>query len=273
MRKQTEQYVGSLFRAHADPVDGLLHLEALEALFKKIGIYTGAATAASTGDDHDDHAHGRRRSVHNVTTTANLTCVTPLALATSFGLVPPLTANEFSLMSVGVLALLDSGACVAASETPSASAIAHNSQQDSWSYTFLATIFVSLASLSGLLVLVFTMRHKARRNSDEDTLSKTPKETFSSMMALPLAVKVTMLCLAIGALVGDTILHLLPIAFGIHAEHTGGEHVHDEEEGDPYLPLWRGCLALLGIYAFIIVEVVLSRFGHSHDHGSEQEHR
>ena len=106
-----------------------------------------------------------------------------------------------------------------------------------------------------------------------------------------------MFALAVGALVGDAILHLLPMVFGAHLHSPGAEHDHDDEDWDylwkvracmqpsphrrdlPYmadflhllLPCLQACMVMVGIYSFVMVEILLARFvesqeGHSHSH-------
>lgn len=251
-----ELFVTKLFEKHATSVG--LPLAGLEAVFTAMGLLGGTEEAH---DDHDDHR--RRREA-----TGNISCIDPLALANSFGMTTPLTQDEFSQLAVGIVALVDSGACVASS-TASASTSTKPSSGERWSYSFLATIFVSLASLSGLLVLVCTGKHGCAAISGSNASS-----SYASQMLLTPNVKLTMLALAVGALVGDSILHLLPSAFGLHEHDVGGDHAghEEEEEGDPYLPMWRGCLALLGIYCFAALEIFLSRCGHSHNKGNSDEH-
>jgi zinc transporter ZupT len=96
-----------------------------------------------------------------------------------------------------------------------------------------------------------------------------------------------LLALAIGALVGDSLLHILPAIFGVHshaapADHD--EHAHEEEAvHDPnaerleamqtYLgPALLICLTILVLF---LVEKLIAHLaggrGHGHSHGGEEE--
>jgi len=75
-----------------------------------------------------------------------------------------------------------------------------------------------------------------------------------------------MVAFAIGALLGDTVFHLIPHSFGIHDEEDD-EHGHGkEEEEDKLNPKLAGVLILGGILFFYVLEKILHSFGIVHTH-------
>lgn len=60
------------------------------------------------------------------------------------------------------------------------------------------------------------------------------------------------------------ILFLSQKAFSLHGHDEGGEDEHGEDEHGEEESLdfiWKGCLVLGGIYAFILLEIALHYFG------------
>jgi len=94
----------------------------------------------------------------------------------------------------------------------------------------------------------------------------------------------TLIAFAVGALLGDAILHLLPEAFGVHDHGSEGHedaHAHggeEEEEDDHSTILYRGMLVLatiMGCYYFERLLNWLLPGGHSHaghSHGTQGHH-
>ena len=65
--------------------------------------------------------------------------------------------------------------------------------------------------------------------------------------------------LAVGTLVGDALIHLLP-------------HALSTDHGDTGV-VWKGFTATLTIIAFFIMDRVLEGLGHGHSHGPVHKHR
>jgi zinc transporter ZupT len=119
-------------------------------------------------------------------------------------------------------------------------------------YSMLANFIITLCAGLGVLLVPFLM----------------------SRPHLQTVVMGTLMGLAVGTLLGDSILHLIPQAFGIH-EHddhhdhgpmeptrlTQAEHT-DHDNGH----IWMGLVMVLGALAFYIIEIVLHSFGHAHSH-------
>ena len=64
--------------------------------------------------------------------------------------------------------------------------------------------------------------------------------------------------LAVGTLVGDALIHLLPHALGTDHGDTGA--------------VWKGFTATLTIIAFFVMDRVLEGLGHGHSHGPGHHH-
>ena len=62
-----------------------------------------------------------------------VSCLTPAALAAAFGFNLPLSAPEFEVVSVGLIAMLDADACVEESSTTSSSTSLSKGEQ--WGYS------------------------------------------------------------------------------------------------------------------------------------------
>ncbi|XP_035658653.1 zinc transporter ZIP10-like isoform X2 [Branchiostoma floridae] len=65
-----------------------------------------------------------------------------------------------------------------------------------------------------------------------------------------------LVALAVGCLSGDAVLHLIPHALGIHGAHdepVPGENGH-QSEGESRDAVWKGCVVLVGIFSFFIME-------------------
>jgi zinc transporter ZupT len=75
-----------------------------------------------------------------------------------------------------------------------------------------------------------------------------------------------LLAFAVGALVGDAVLHLIPESLGVHG------HGAEDGEEDEKAYLGPACMVLIGIAFFFVLERQLSHFhSHSHSHGGHQE--
>ena len=95
-----------------------------------------------------------------------------------------------------------------------------------------------------------------------------------------------MVSFAVGGLLGDVFLHLLPHAFQAAAASSGGGHGHgghghDHSDGDgghthSLADLSIGLSILAGILGFFILEKMMRNFstgGHGHSHGGPKDHK
>lgn len=119
------------------------------------------------------------------------------------------------------------------SEACSSSPIIHVqdqlSQAERYLYGSLATLLICLCAVFGLLLL---------------TCAKCSTATHYIMQ--------TFLSLAVGALTGDALLHLIPKVLGLHT-HSGEVHTH-EEESIGGQSTWRLLAVLGGFYIFFLFE-------------------
>ncbi|KAL9968331.1 hypothetical protein ACROYT_G026692 [Oculina patagonica] len=112
-----------------------------------------------------------------------------------------------------------------------------------WGYGFIAVTIISVTSLVGVATIPFV-----------------GKRMYKKILA-------TLVALAVGTLAGDSLLHLLPHAFGLHGhEEEGAAHdSHEEENGF----IWKALVVLASVYAFFLFETLMhlglkSKIG---DHG------
>lgn len=105
---------------------------------------------------------------------------------------------------------------------------------DQWLSAMVANLIVTVAAMIGALMVPFLRN----RSSSVGNIVMT----FS-------------VALAVGSLLGDAILHLLPTAFGAHAHAHGGASEPAQKDDAQYL--WMGCVTLIGVYGFFVVEKIL----------------
>ncbi|KAH3775078.1 zinc transporter ZIP10-like isoform X2 [Dreissena polymorpha] len=103
-----------------------------------------------------------------------------------------------------------------------------------WGFSCVAVFLLSLMGLLGVAVLPFM--HKVFYNH----------------------ILLFLVALAVGALTGDALLHLLPHAIG--GFHEGEDHSHNHGDGHSHDlgPIYKGLCGLLGIFFFFIIERVLT---------------
>ncbi|XP_067136233.1 zinc transporter ZIP10-like [Centruroides vittatus] len=106
------------------------------------------------------------------------------------------------------------------------------STTDVWLYSSLAVIVISLCGLLSVAVIPI--------------MQKVFYQTLLQFLV----------GLAIGSLSGDALLHLLPHAMTVADEHSHGEEASNEEEA----MVFRGLVALGGVYFFFLAERLLNSF-------------
>jgi Predicted divalent heavy-metal cations transporter len=124
------------------------------------------------------------------------------------------------------------------------------SRGQGWLYGILSSIAVSLLGIVMTLVLVCILRAKKISKSELDRLCDI------------------MIAFAIGALLGDAFIHILPEIFGAH-DHSHGEEDHEKEESAKPDPRITSLMLLLGILFFILFDKVV---GHAHSHEHPHDH-
>jgi len=131
------------------------------------------------------------------------------------------------------------------------------SQNDLWFQALVATAFIGVAPI---LVLFFIPLVKKEKGSEEISVN------------VPLLK--TLLSFAVGGLLGDVFLHLLPHAMEAqgHDEEDFHSHSHNKGESshDHHHDLSLGLLVLGGIMTFFTIEKIMrissGNAGHSHSH-------
>ena len=106
------------------------------------------------------------------------------------------------------------------------------SKSEIWMFAVIATVFVGMAPI----VILFFVPLGYGKSGEEDLLK-------------------TLLGFAVGGLLGDVFLHLIPHAMDPH-DHSGGEHQHHHDHGahDHSKGLIVGLFVLLGIIVFFAIE-------------------
>jgi zinc transporter ZupT len=237
-----------MFAMRLSDTDGDGFINATEMLVYETGLgHRIALQSTLAGDSHDDHDHRKRAEADDAvaaeTTMLAPICKTGSALVNDFDIDDDgrISRSEFSFAVPSLLALA-SGACslpppppACQYEKPSASA--------AWGAGIGAAILISLISLCGVLIIPFQ------------------KPRFRQLALSPL------LSFAVGSLLGDALLHLIPQAIGVHD--------HDEEEsgghGDVSF-VWYMLVVLVGIVAFFVLERHIEHLHGPDDHHEHHHH-
>lgn len=131
-----------------------------------------------------------------------------------------------------------------------------------WAAAIGSSVIVSIPSLLGVLMIPLG------------------KPWFNRWVMVPL------LAFAVGSLVGDSMLHLLPSVFGLHshggeADTAAHEHEHEHENEAAHLVeaesfVWKSMLVVVGVLLFFVVEKCVrglaKRGFHVHGHHHHHEH-
>ncbi|KNE57811.1 hypothetical protein AMAG_04658 [Allomyces macrogynus ATCC 38327] len=120
-----------------------------------------------------------------------------------------------------------------------------------WLYSIIAELIVSGFAVLGITLVPYLSKHRR-----------------ANQLAMTFLIG-----LAVGTLLGDAIMHLIPESLGVH-DHggEGDEHEHEHEaETNAPSPVWTSLVVVAGAYAFFLVEHILHSFGrgaHEHSHGA-----
>jgi len=128
------------------------------------------------------------------------------------------------------------------------------SKGEKWAYGILSSLGVSC--LGFILALILSVFLRGKR------ISKELIQKVSNVM----------IAFAIGALIGDTFIHIIPEIFGAH-HHGEEDHVHEEEETEEEEskpdPRLTSLFMLIGILVFTVVDKLA---GHNHSHVHPDPH-
>jgi zinc transporter ZupT len=149
-----------------------------------------------------------------------------------------LSVVEFGF-AVPSLLLLSSGACVLEGE--SACTQMPPTAAESWGAGIGVSILLSFVSLCGIVLIPFQNR------------------SFRERVMTP------MISFAVGALIGDAFLHMIPQVLGVHS------HDDEGEEGELAF-VWYMMVTLLGVVAFFILERHIEHMHGPDDHHEHHHH-
>ncbi|KAM9198650.1 zinc transporter ZIP4 [Dugong dugon] len=234
----TPQYfVDFVFREHTSEAPNIT-LPELATLMQRLGV--GGEADAHGSEDHSDHSHLGRGAIGNDShkepvplTTSNSSssvwdtlCLSASDVMAVYGLSEQtgVSPEAWAQLSPALLQQQLSGAC---STQASTSAQDQLSQVEKYLYGSLATLLICLLSVLGALL--------ACRGCS--TAIHYIIQTFLSM--------------AVGALTGDALLHLMPQVLGLHSHDH--DHSH-EEESLTSQATWYLLGVLGGLYAFFLCE-------------------
>ncbi|XP_073236160.1 metal cation symporter ZIP14-like [Porites lutea] len=244
--------------------------EDLESIAESLGIgkKSSQSTASSSSESHDGHNHRRRRSAasavssqeesaashtlhrrtvdsHAHTNGGSSSCYSVDEMLTVFDIDHSIGADDYDFKQLcpAFVQQAKSGACKQQSNQPKTEP--EKDMGKIWGYGIAAVTIISLTSVAGVATIPFL-----------------GKKMYKKIMAMLVA-------LGVGTLAGDSLLHLLPHAFGLHQHEENAEgdsHAdHSEEKGF----IWKALVVLLSIYGYFLFETLMhlclkSKFG---DHG------
>lgn len=166
-------------------------------------------------------------------------CMSPGDLLQQFHIpLTSLSARDFVMLCPALIYQLDSGACKDTEVDFHPHDDAHTSHTTAkvWGFSTLAVLLISLAGLLGVAAIPIMQ-----------------KVFYNHLLSFLVAV-------AVGALSGDALLHLLPHAISKnlsqhHHNHNDNRHNDDDTSLDA---VWKGLVALFFIFFFFIMERVLT---------------
>ncbi|XP_055288196.1 zinc transporter ZIP4 [Moschus berezovskii] len=246
----TPQYfVDFMFRQHSSENPNIT-LDELAALMERLGL--GRATEPHGGHSDDSPLGKGQGPVPLDAPNSNASawdtlCLSARDVMAVYGMSEQagVTPDDWARLSPALLQQQLSGACSPQPTLPTQDRL---SQAERYLYGSLATLLTCLCSLLGLVLLSC---------ASCSTTSHYVIQAFLSM--------------AVGALTGDALLHLMPKVLGLHA--------HDGE--DPgFQPTWHLLAVLGGLYAFFLFESLFNLLlprdpedpkdgacSHGHSHG------
>ncbi|MBZ3872944.1 Zinc transporter ZIP4 [Sciurus carolinensis] len=230
-----QYFVDFVFRQHSSEALNLTLAE-LEALMKLLGV-GGEAHSDHDHTDHDEHSQLDREAnswdpvplnPNSNSSVWDTVCLSAREVMAVYGLSEQtgVSPEAWTKLSPALLQQQLSGACSSQARSPARDQL---SQAERYLYGSLATLLICLCAVFGLLLL-----------------------TCASCSSATHYVMQTFLSMAVGALTGDALLHLMPKVLGLHS-HNGEVHTHMEEGLGPQ-PTWRLLAVLAGLYIFFLFE-------------------
>lgn len=156
--------------------------------------------------------------------------------------------QEFSLLCPSLIQQIESRACQSSSHGVDDGTV--EASLEVWLYGMLSVIIISCCSLMGGLVLPWMT-----------------KELYDKIVH-------TLVAMAVAVMSGDALIHLIPMAVGLHLhEHGGHDHAHDHGPMSPEFEyVWKCTAAMVTIYGFFLFETLTGFItGHVHSHGAPND--
>ncbi|KAM6148284.1 zinc transporter ZIP4 [Rhynchocyon petersi] len=219
-----DYFVDFVFRQHTGEGPNLT-LPELATLMRRLGV-GGEAEAQEPQDhsDHDDHPHPVATPNSSSSSVWDTVCLSPRDIMAVYGLSEQagVAPEAWARLSPALVQQQLSGACSLHKETQSQQL----SQTEKYLYGSLATLLICLLSVLGVTLLAC---------KGCSTVTHYSIQAFLSM--------------AVGALTGDSLLHLIPQVLGLHRHDSGHNHSVRQDQ-----PPWHLLAVLSGFYIFFLFE-------------------
>ncbi|XP_054910047.1 zinc transporter ZIP4 [Poeciliopsis prolifica] len=219
----------------------------LEVLMKNLNIGSEDDHDHSEDTDHHRRKHSRSSSnwEHHCFTADELIQIYKLTEESS-----GMGRSGVAKLSPALVQQILSGSCTNVSEpvTPEES-----SPAEKYLYATIANVIITLISMLGIVMLLCTSCTKLFQMCVQFCIS-----------------------MAVGALTGDALLHLVPMVLGIHVHTEDGSDSHQHSNGDhAEIPdyTYKMLTVVGGVYVFYLMETIFSLVTneneHNHDKGNE----
>ncbi|CAM9435014.1 unnamed protein product [Lampetra planeri] len=222
-------FLDHIFRTHSSAPDAMTEQD-LAALLEL--LHLGKTEEGHGGHEeeqahhHDDEEEEKHRGPEETCYSAHELC--DVFDFNSSGVV----RRNFSALAVAIVQQLLSGACQAHGDQEATAPGAAPTTVEKYGYGTLAVLVVSLSSLMGVAVILFT----------------SCQETYRVILQ-------TFIALAVGTLSGDATLHLIPEMLALHDHGDGHDHA-EEDFVEKNSHVWKLMALLGGIYIFFLVEKI-----------------
>ncbi|XP_066277593.1 zinc transporter ZIP10-like [Branchiostoma lanceolatum] len=242
--KRGQRRGGRKSTAMAVPTSSSLDLmqittESLRRVPRDAGNHTGKEEEEhhDDGHDHDDHGHNDHDH-HEREPGAHCLSAREILVQYKIPSGPsPMTMPDFVNICPLLITQIDEQACIV-HEGDGRDDGEHGEHKGKealpaavWGYGILAIATISILSALGIVLLPLM-----------------EKRVYQFLLCFLVA-------MAVGTLTGDAVLHLLPHAFGFHADKDSQEE--GDDEGSHLDPLLKGLTVLFGIYFLFIMEKLL----------------
>ncbi|XP_061410542.1 zinc transporter ZIP12-like isoform X2 [Lethenteron reissneri] len=223
-------FLDHIFRTHSSAADAMTEQD-LAALLERLHL---GKTEEGHGDhDDEEQAHHHDDDEEEKHRGPEETCYSAHELCDVFDFNSSgVVRRNFSALAVAIVQQLLSGACRAHGDQEAPAPGAPPTTVEKYGYGTLAVLVVSLSSLMGVAVILFT----------------SCQETYRVILQ-------TFIALAVGTLSGDATLHLIPEMLALHDHGDGHDHA-EEDFVEKNSHVWKLMALLGGIYIFFLVEKI-----------------